>query len=240
MAELGDLLSGLSSTETKIEVEMLDYDYVSNCNDWKQVHAILTVLRSGNEGHYPDVSKTTQGNYLEVSDHTNLSFELYVQLEHFVEQRLIALLPEKEKKKYLAMHHKTSPSEVAAATADISKWLSDASQKDEHLMTREAREGRSNHSKVPAVRGNSGTSDRHIVGDTETKLGYISTTESSDESFMSLLSSNQRLKIEKLMVELKTAEMSDIQRQHKSSESELILLLTNSHGEFPKFLLPIC
>jgi hypothetical protein len=34
MAELGDLLSGLSSTETKIEVEMLDYDYVSNCNDW--------------------------------------------------------------------------------------------------------------------------------------------------------------------------------------------------------------
>jgi hypothetical protein len=152
-------------------------------------------------------------------------------LEHFVEQRLIALLPEKEKKKYLAMHHKTSPSEVAAATADISKWLSDASQKDEHLMTREAREGRSNHSKVPAVRGNSGTSDRHIVGDAETKLGNISTAESSDESFMSLLSSNQRRKIEKLMVELNTAEMSYIQRQHKSSESELILLLTNSHGE---------
>lgn len=58
MAELGDLLSGLSSTETKIEIEMLDYGYVSNCNDWKQVHAILTVLRSGNEGHYPDVSIT--------------------------------------------------------------------------------------------------------------------------------------------------------------------------------------
>ena len=160
-----------------------------------------------------------------------LIYLLNLQLEHFVEQRLIALLPEKEKKKYLAMHHKTSPSEVAAATADISKWLSDASQKDEHLMTREAREGRSNHSKVPAVRGNSGTSDRHIVGDAETKLGYICTAESSDESFMSLLSSNQRRKIEKLMVELNTAEMSDIQRQHKSSESELILLLTNSHGE---------
>lgn len=139
------------------------------------------------------------------------------------------MLPEKEKKKYLAMHYKTSPSEVAAAAADISKWLSDASQKDEHLMTREAREGRSNHSKVPAVRGNSDTSDRHIVADTEAKLGYVATTESNDEIFMSLLSSNQRRKIEKLMVELNTVEMSDLQRQHKSSESELILLLTNSH-----------
>jgi len=56
MAELGDLLSGLPATEAKVEVEMLDYAYVSNCNDWKQVHAILTVLKSGHEGHYPDVS----------------------------------------------------------------------------------------------------------------------------------------------------------------------------------------
>ncbi len=85
-----------------------------------------------------------------------------MQLEHFSEQKLIALVPEKEKKKYLAMHNKTSSSEVTVATADISKWLSDAAQKDEHLMTREAREGRSNQS--PVVRGNNGTSDRHIVG----------------------------------------------------------------------------
>jgi len=141
-------------------------------------------------------------------------------LEHFVEQRLITLLPPKEKKKYLAMHHKTSPSEVAEATAEISRWLTDAAQKDEQIMTREAREGRLNHSKVPAVRGNADTSDNCTVGDAKSKLGF--TTESNDESFMSLLSANQRQKIEKLMVELNTVEMSDIQRQHKSSESELL------------------
>ena len=63
MAELGDLLNGQSSAEAKVEVEMLDYGYVEKCNDWKQVHAILNVLRSGNEGHYPEVS-VTQANHL--------------------------------------------------------------------------------------------------------------------------------------------------------------------------------
>ena len=33
----------------------LDYDYVDGCNDAKKLKAILSVLRSGKEGSYPEV-----------------------------------------------------------------------------------------------------------------------------------------------------------------------------------------
>lgn len=57
MAELGDLFGGSTTTAgQKIEVEMLDYDYVRDCKDWNQLSAIVDVLKSGKEGHYPDVS----------------------------------------------------------------------------------------------------------------------------------------------------------------------------------------
>jgi hypothetical protein len=57
MAELGNLFGGTSSAEeSKIEVEMLDYGYVNECTDWKQMSAIVRVLKSGKEGIYPDVS----------------------------------------------------------------------------------------------------------------------------------------------------------------------------------------
>lgn len=57
MAELGNLFgSNSASGEQKIEVEMLDYGYVRDCKDWNQLSAIVDVLKSGKEGHYPDVS----------------------------------------------------------------------------------------------------------------------------------------------------------------------------------------
>ncbi len=57
MAELGDLLTGSSvEAEVKVDVEMLDYSYVDQCKETKKLKAILGVLRSGKEGHYPDVS----------------------------------------------------------------------------------------------------------------------------------------------------------------------------------------
>lgn len=55
MAELGNLFGGGEANEAKIEVEMLDYGYIGDCKDWSVVSAILDVLKSGKEGHYPDV-----------------------------------------------------------------------------------------------------------------------------------------------------------------------------------------
>lgn len=58
MAELGNLFAGSSeaSGEKKVEVEMLDYGYINDCKDWSLMSAIVEVLKSGREGHYPDVS----------------------------------------------------------------------------------------------------------------------------------------------------------------------------------------
>lgn len=56
MAELGNLFgTNATSGEQKIEVEMLDYGYIRDCNDWNQMSAIVDVLKSGKEGYYPDV-----------------------------------------------------------------------------------------------------------------------------------------------------------------------------------------
>jgi hypothetical protein len=51
-----------------VPVEHLDYDYVGKCTDSKELVAILQVLRSGKEGRY-------------------------AHLEHFVEERLLDVLP---------------------------------------------------------------------------------------------------------------------------------------------------
>lgn len=57
MAELGNLFAPPSTSgEVKVDVEMLDYGYINDCKDWSQMSAIVGVLKSGKEGHYPDVS----------------------------------------------------------------------------------------------------------------------------------------------------------------------------------------
>lgn len=58
MAELGNLFLGGAGAprDVQVDVEMLDYAYVNECNDWHKISAILDVLKSGREGYYPDVS----------------------------------------------------------------------------------------------------------------------------------------------------------------------------------------
>ena len=57
MAELGDSF-GLDQdvNVNGIQVEMLDYEYIEQCNDIKILKGIISVLQSGKEGYYPDVS----------------------------------------------------------------------------------------------------------------------------------------------------------------------------------------
>lgn len=40
----------------QIEIEMLDYDFIRGCSDTKLLTDIVSVLKSGKEGYYPDVS----------------------------------------------------------------------------------------------------------------------------------------------------------------------------------------
>lgn len=43
-----------------IPVEFLDFDYIKKCGDLKMVEKILKVLRSGEEGFYPDLTKCAE------------------------------------------------------------------------------------------------------------------------------------------------------------------------------------
>lgn len=56
MAELDTPFLNSSLENMPVEVDMLDFAYVENCDDWKKLYAIFQVLKSGKEGHYPDVS----------------------------------------------------------------------------------------------------------------------------------------------------------------------------------------
>lgn len=58
MAELGNLFGNAGVKDAKVEVEMLDYGYISECKDWTLLNTIVDVLKSGKEGHYPDVNLT--------------------------------------------------------------------------------------------------------------------------------------------------------------------------------------
>lgn len=57
MAELDDGWLNLSADSgVNVDVENLDFAFVEACVDWKQLYKVLALLRSGKEGHYPDVS----------------------------------------------------------------------------------------------------------------------------------------------------------------------------------------
>lgn len=55
MAELDKSLFSAGTEATQVEVDMLDFHYVEECSDWKKLFAILELLQSGKEGHYPEV-----------------------------------------------------------------------------------------------------------------------------------------------------------------------------------------
>lgn len=39
-----------------IPIDHLDFDYIKSCENVKEIERIVTVLKSGEEGHYPDLT----------------------------------------------------------------------------------------------------------------------------------------------------------------------------------------
>jgi len=77
---------------------MLDYEYVNKSDSPEELRAILEMLRSGKEGIYPHLIAHT-------------------------EKRLLAVLPDKERKKALSMRQEPSQGDIAEATHDLGGWL---------------------------------------------------------------------------------------------------------------------
>lgn len=44
----------------EIPIEFLDFEYIKNCDDAKTLERIVLILRSGEEGYYPDLTKSAE------------------------------------------------------------------------------------------------------------------------------------------------------------------------------------
>lgn len=118
-----------------IAVEMLDYDYVDKSSDLDELKGILAMLRSGKEGRYP-------------------------QLETHTEERILALLPERERVKIQRMRSGPSPNEQSAATEDLRSWASAIDAKNQELQQRKSA---SLARALPPVRGQQPTKTDHSL-----------------------------------------------------------------------------
>lgn len=56
MAELGDPIER-GGPAKDVTIEMLDYDFLDKCSDPDLIRAVVRKLKSGEEGHYPDLVK---------------------------------------------------------------------------------------------------------------------------------------------------------------------------------------
>jgi hypothetical protein len=63
MAEFGEFETK-SESKIPVQVEMLEYEYIAKCNDAETLRAIVEVLQSGKEGHYPDVCLLSVSSHL--------------------------------------------------------------------------------------------------------------------------------------------------------------------------------
>ena len=93
------------------QVDWLDYDYVTTCEDTSKLRDIYTVLQSGKEGRYP-------------------------HLEQFVETRLLEILPAREKKLWVAQRTEPTFDDKSTAVSDLDSWASDVAKMDQTLTTR--------------------------------------------------------------------------------------------------------
>lgn len=100
--ELASSLLGATDldSDTKIEVDIgwLDYDYIEKCTDADKLFAILDVLKSGSQGHYPG-------------------------LETAADARLLTVLPPDRRSVYLAKTRGPTYEERQQAADGVAEWL---------------------------------------------------------------------------------------------------------------------
>jgi tetratricopeptide (TPR) repeat protein len=118
MAELGAMAGMMGQEEgakpIEINVDMLDFGFVEECNDVATLKGICEQLKNNEYGYYPD-------------------------LEAKALEKLFSLLPAAEVMKMKRLQYKTTPQEVADAEASLSSWSENMSRRDAAI--RGAQEG---------------------------------------------------------------------------------------------------
>ncbi|TMW69366.1 hypothetical protein Poli38472_001522 [Pythium oligandrum] len=122
-----DFFSLHSRKKKRIDVEMLDYGFVQKCEDVDELKGILAMLRSGKEGRYPDLERAT-------------------------EDRILAVLPEKERNKIITMRSGPSRSELKVEQEELKSWTKQIDEKNKALQ-----EHKKASRSIPPVRGQAKT-----------------------------------------------------------------------------------
>lgn len=93
-----------------VDISMLDYDYVNKCNDAPTLKNILKVLISGKEGKYP-------------------------HLETTVIDKILDVLPVKERKRIISMSNNVSLTDIEHHSANLYKWVEETFAKPQDISS---------------------------------------------------------------------------------------------------------
>ena len=121
-----DVINDNKRRTIEITTNMLDYQYVEKCNDVVTLKEILRELVAGKEGRYP-------------------------HLEATVVEKIMALLPEKKKKKILSMTTLISPQEVESEIGALNDWLNGIQVKLPHEDDLMSTSGEPNNDSTEAI-----------------------------------------------------------------------------------------
>ncbi|XP_007933021.1 sperm-associated antigen 1 [Orycteropus afer afer] len=125
-------LWGLGTTKTfKIPVEHLDFKYIKKCSDVKHLEKIFYVLRSGEEGYYPELTE-------------------------FCEKRLKSLAPQSRalrKDKPAATAASFTTEEWEKIDGDIKSWVSEIKKEENKIHVHDTETFPAMGDNLPPVRG---------------------------------------------------------------------------------------
>uniref|UniRef100_G3TVX7 Sperm-associated antigen 1 n=1 Tax=Loxodonta africana TaxID=9785 RepID=G3TVX7_LOXAF len=125
-------LWGFGTTKTfKIPVEHLDFKYIEKCSDIKHLEKIFCVLRSGEEGYYPELTE-------------------------FCEKRLKSLAPQSRalrKDKPAATASSFTAEEWEKIDGDIKSWVSEIKKEENKIHFPETETFPAMNNNLPPVRG---------------------------------------------------------------------------------------
>ncbi|XP_036686649.1 sperm-associated antigen 1 [Balaenoptera musculus] len=139
-------LWGFGTTKTfKIPVEHLDFKYIEKCSDVKHLEKILCVLRSGEEGYYPELTE-------------------------FCEKRLSGLAPGSRalrREKPAATAASFTAEEWEKIDGDIKSWVSEIKKEDDKIHFQETETFPAMEDNLPPVRGSN--SHLHVAKEKNSK-----------------------------------------------------------------------
>ncbi|XP_023971678.1 sperm-associated antigen 1 [Physeter macrocephalus] len=139
-------LWGFGTTKTfKIPVEHLDFKYIEKCSDIKHLEKILCVLRSGEEGYYPELTE-------------------------FCEKRLSGLAPGSRalrREKPAATAASFTAEEWEKIDGDIKSWVSEIKKEDDKIHFQETETFPAMEDNLPPVRGSN--SHLHVAKEKNSK-----------------------------------------------------------------------